>query len=101
MNGESVLTLEEAIHKMSGLPAETLGLSDFNQVKTPRGLIREGFAADLLIFDPENVQDVADFENPHQYAEGFDWVFVNGEAVIEDGEKNEIRPAGVIRKTAP
>ncbi len=98
INEESVLTLEEAIHKMTGLPAQTLGLSDLNQVEIPRGLIREGFAADLLIFDPANVQDVADFENPHQYAEGFDWVFVNGEPVIEDGEKNEVRPAGVIRK---
>lgn len=98
VNKESVLTLEEAIHKMTGLPAETLGLSNLNQVETPRGLIREGFAADLLIFNPENVQDVADFENPHQYAEGFDWVFVNGEAVIMDRERSEVRPAGAIRK---
>jgi N-acyl-D-aspartate/D-glutamate deacylase len=98
VNEESILTLEEAIHKMTGLPAETLGLSDPNQVEIPRGLIREGFAADLLIFDPKNVQDVADFENPHQYAEGFDWVFVNGQAVIEEEERNEVRPAGMIRK---
>ena len=98
VNEESILTLEEAIHKMTGLPAETLGLSDSNQVETRRGLILEGFAADLLIFDPANVRDVADFENPHLYAEGFDWVFVNGEAVIVDGERNEVRPAGVIRK---
>ncbi|MDZ7717448.1 MAG: amidohydrolase family protein [Balneolaceae bacterium] len=96
---ENLLTLEEAIHKMTGLPAETLGLSDSSQVEIPRGLIREGFAADLLIYDPANVQDLADFENPHQYAQGFDWVFVNGEAVIEEGERNEIRPGGVIRKS--
>lgn len=98
VNEEPVLTLEEAIHKMTGLPAKTLGLSNPNLVETPRGLIGEGFAADLLIFDPDNVQDLADFENPHQYAEGFDWVFVNGEVVIEDGERNGARPAGVIRK---
>ncbi|MDR9366591.1 MAG: amidohydrolase family protein [Balneolaceae bacterium] len=98
VNEEPILTLEEAIHKMTGLPAETLGLSDSNHVETPRGLIREGFAADLLIFDPVNIRDVSDFENPHQYAEGFDWVFVNGQAVIEDGERNESRPAGVIRR---
>lgn len=101
VNEEPVLTLEEAINKMTGLPAETLGLSNSSQVKIPRGLIKEGFAADLLIFDPANVNDVADFENPHKYAKGFDWVFVNGEAVIEEGERNEVRPAGVIRKTIP
>lgn len=98
VNEESVLTLEDAIHKMTGLPAETLGLSDSNQVEIPRGLIREGFAADLLIFDSANVKDIADFENPHQYAKGLDWVFVNGKAVIEEGERNEVRPAGVVRK---
>jgi len=98
VNEEPILTLEEAIHKMTGLPAETLGLSDYNHVETPRGLIREGFAADLLIFDQANIRDVADFENPHQYAEGFDWVFVNGQAVIEDGERNQIRAAGLIRR---
>lgn len=97
---EHLLSLEEAIHKMAGLPAETLGVSDPRQVKTPRGLIREGFAADLLIFNPANIRDNANFENPHQYAEGFDWVFVNGLAVIEDGRRNEILPSGVIRKSA-
>jgi N-acyl-D-aspartate/D-glutamate deacylase len=100
VNEENLLTLEEAVHKMTGLPAETLGLSDPNQAETPRGLIREGFAADLLIFDPANIQDTADFESPHQYAEGFEWVFVNGMAVIEDGNRNEVRPSGVIRKNA-
>lgn len=98
VNSEELLTLETAIYKMTGRPAKTIGLSDPEQVETPRGLIREGFAADLLIFDPANVQDTANFENPHQYAEGFDWVFVNGEAVIEDGKKNEVRPGGVVRK---
>lgn len=101
VNEEHILTFEEAIHKMTGLPAETLGLSDPEQVETPRGLLREGFAADLLIFDPANIRDNADFENPHQFAEGFDWVFVNGEAVIKDGVRNEVRPAGVVRKIAP
>lgn len=98
VNEESILSLEEAVHKMTGLPAQTLGLSDPNQVKTPRGLLSEGFAADILIFDPANVRDIADFENPHQFAEGFNWVFVNGVAVIENGIRNEVRPAGVIRK---
>lgn len=99
VNEEQLLPLEEAIHKMSGLPAATLGLDNENHVEPRRGLIRERFAADLLIFDPENVVDRATFENPHQYAEGFDWVFVNGVAVIEDGEPNDQTPAGVIRRS--
>lgn len=95
---DQLLTLEQAIYKMSGLPAETLGLSNRNGVETPRGLIREGFSADILIFDPANVRDTATFENPHTYAEGFDWVFVNGVSLIEEGVRNEETPAGVIRK---
>ncbi|MEX0661425.1 MAG: amidohydrolase family protein [Balneolaceae bacterium] len=98
VNEENLLSLEEAIYKMSGLPAETVGLSDSEKVETPRGLIREGFAADLLIFDPANVNDTATFEEPHTYAEGFDWVFVNGTAVIAESVRNELLPAGVIRK---
>lgn len=98
VNEENILSLEEAIYKMSGFPAETTGLSDPEKVETPRGFIREGFAADLLIFDPANINDTASFEDPHNYAEGFDWVFVNGKAVIVEGERNELLPAGVIRK---
>lgn len=97
VNEEGILTLEEAIHKMSGLSAKTIGLSNPNLVTLPRGLIREGFAADLLIFDPNNVADRATFEEPHRLAEGFDWVFVNGEAVVENGSLNEIRPGRVLR----
>ncbi len=98
---EQLLTLEEAIHKMSGLPAETLGLTDASLVETPRGFIREGFAADLLLFYPEDVVDNATFEEPHTLADGFHYVFVNGVAVIENGELNEERPAGVVRKMTP
>jgi len=98
VNSENLLTLEEAIHKMSGLPANTLGLSDPSVVDTPRGMIKEGFAADLLIFNPKNVRDTATFGNPHQLAEGFDWVIINGTAVIEDGKRNKALPAGVIRR---
>ncbi|NBC27499.1 MAG: amidohydrolase family protein [Bacteroidetes bacterium] len=97
---EELLSLEEAIYKMSGLPAETLGLSDPATAETRRGLIREGFAADLLIFDPAAVTDNATFEDPHAYAEGFDWVFVNGKAVIEEGERNDLLPAGVLRRNS-
>jgi len=98
VNELELLTLEQAIRKMSGLPAQTLGLTDSDKVNVRRGLIREGYAADLLIFDSANIRDNATFEEPHTYAEGFDWVFVNGEAVIEEGDRNEVLPAGVIRR---
>ncbi|HSK71294.1 MAG TPA: D-aminoacylase [Pyrinomonadaceae bacterium] len=74
-----VISLEDAVRKMSSLPAQTFGLRN-------RGLIREGFAADLVIFDENTVGDKATFENPHQYAEGFQAVVVNGEIVF-DGQK--------------
>ncbi len=99
VNELNLLTLEEAIHKMSGLPAETLGLTNPAVIELSRGLIREGYAADLLIFDPAEVRDTATFEEPHTYAEGFEWVFVNGTAVIENGERNDQLPSGVLRRT--
>ena len=100
VNELNLFPLEEAIYKMSGLPAETLGLTDETLVDVQRGLIREGFAADLLIFDPENINDPADFENPHTPAEGFDWVIVNGVVLIEEGDQNGQRPSGIIRRNA-
>jgi len=95
---EELLTLEEAVHKMTGLPAGTLGISDPDIAGIPRGLIHEGFAADILIFHPESVVDLATYEEPHQYAEGFDWVFVNGTAVISGSEKNDRKPGIMIRR---
>jgi N-acyl-D-amino-acid deacylase len=74
-----LITLEDAIRKMTSLPAQTFGLRD-------RGQIREGFAADLVIFDENTVGDKATFEQPHQYAVGFSSVIVNGQVVF-DGEK--------------
>lgn len=74
------LSLAEAVHKMTGLPAATLGL-----VGQQRGLLKPGFAADVLIFDPAKVLDMATFEEPHQLAQGFDWVLVNGVIIREEG----------------
>src|SRR6267154_973544 len=85
-----VLTLEDAVRKMSGYPAERLRLLD-------RGLLRPGMKADIVIFDPAKVQDKADFANPHQYAEGFREVIVNGELVISGGQLTKARPGRVIR----
>jgi N-acyl-D-amino-acid deacylase len=79
-----VLTLEDAIRRMTTLPARTFNLRD-------RGILREGAAADIVIFDPARVQDKATFEEPHQYSEGFDYVLVNGQVAVEDGKLTETR----------
>ncbi len=84
-----VLTLEEAIRKMSAFPAQRMGLHD-------RGLIRPGLAADIAVFDPAAVRDVATFELPHQYAEGFALVIVNGEVVLDAGRVTDARPGRVL-----
>jgi dihydroorotase/N-acyl-D-amino-acid deacylase len=84
-----VLTLEEAVRKMSAFPAQRLGLVD-------RGLLRPGMAADVVVFDPERVRDAATFEQPHQYAEGFSLVIVNGEVVVEGDRVTAARPGRVL-----
>ena len=88
---EKLLTLEEAIRKMTSLPAGKVRLHD-------RGLIREGFWADIVIFDPKTVIDRATYENPHQYPEGIKYVIVNGKVVVKDGELTGERPGKVIRR---
>jgi N-acyl-D-amino-acid deacylase len=89
---EGLLSLEEAVHKMTGMAAKRLGLKD-------RGLIRPGLAADLVIFDPQKVKDKASYENPHQYAEGILEVIVNGESVVHDGTHTGSRSGTVLRRT--
>jgi N-acyl-D-amino-acid deacylase len=84
-----ILTLEDAVRKMSGYPAERLRLLD-------RGLIRPGMKADLVIFDPAKIQDMADYANPHQYAVGVREVIVNGELVISAGQLTKARPGRII-----
>jgi len=80
-----VVTLEDAVRKMTSLPAQTFGLRD-------RGQIREGFAADIVIFDPETVTDKATFDQPHQYAEGFSKILVNGQVVFDGQEMTGAMP---------
>jgi N-acyl-D-aspartate/D-glutamate deacylase len=87
-----LLTLEEAIRKMTGLPASILGLD-----RQQRGLVRVGWAADLLVFDPSAVSDNATFEEPHLLAEGFDWVIVNGRVVRAEGEFSGMRNGRALR----
>jgi N-acyl-D-aspartate/D-glutamate deacylase len=63
-------------------------------------MVREGYAADLVMFDPRQVQDEATFEKPHQYSKGFDLVLVNGVPVVEDGRPTGARPGSVLRHPA-
>ena len=84
-----VLTLEEAVRKMSGATAQRLGLQD-------RGLLREGFFADVAVFDAARIVDRATFEQPHQYAEGVAYVLVNGELVVDGGKHAGARPGRVL-----
>lgn len=86
-----VLTVEDAIRSSTSLPAQILGLRD-------RGLIREGFHADIVVFDPETIKDTATFFEPHQYAEGIDFVMVNGVFVVDRGELTWEKPGVVILK---
>lgn len=86
-----VLDLETAVHKMTGMPARRMGLVE-------RGEVREGWFADLVVFDPETVVDRATFEDPHRYPEGIPWVFVNGVAQVEDGAFQDLRSGRVLRR---
>ncbi len=85
-----ILSLEDAIRKMTSLPAQRLGIKD-------RGILKPGFYADLVMFDPDSVTDKATFENPHQYSEGMDLVVVNGRAVWENGKFTGNFPGRVLR----
>jgi dihydroorotase/N-acyl-D-amino-acid deacylase len=86
---KGVITLEEAVRKMSSFPAQRMGLRD-------RGLVRRGMKADIAVFDPARVHDTATFERPHQYAEGFAYVIVNGEVVLQNGAMTLARPGRVL-----
>ena len=85
-----LITLEDAIRKMTSLPAQTFGFRD-------RGLLREGFAADIVIFDENTIMDQATFDKPHQFPVGISYVIVNGELVFADGQMTEARPGVALR----
>ena len=86
---KKVIRLEEAIRKMTSLPAQRFRLME-------RGLVRPGMWADLVVFDEKTVVDKATFEKPHAYAEGFAFVLVNGEVVIEGGKHSGARPGQIL-----
>jgi N-acyl-D-aspartate/D-glutamate deacylase len=86
---KKVITLEDAVRKMTSFPAQRLSLAD-------RGVIRPGLRADLVLFDATRIHDVATFERPHQYAEGVSLVVVNGEVIYENGAMTAARPGRVL-----
>ncbi len=86
---KGAITLEDAIRKMTSLPAQRMGLFD-------RGVLRPGLKADIVIFDPARVRDRATFADPHQYADGVSFVIVNGSIVLDDGKMTEARPGRAL-----
>jgi N-acyl-D-amino-acid deacylase len=87
---EKVIPMEEAIHKLTALPASNLKIVD-------RGKLEAGFFADVVVFDPDTIADHATFNDPHQLATGMVHVFVNGEQVLKDGEHTGAMPGRVVR----
>lgn len=87
---EKVISLEEAVRRMTSLPAQKFGLKD-------RGLLREGFAADIVVFDETQVQDLSTYQQPHAYSRGFQYVLVNGQIVVENGEHLGTRSGTTLR----
>src|SRR6266545_1716962 len=86
---EKVITLQEAVRRLTGLPATNLGLDH-------RGFLKPGMFADVVVFDPATIADRATFENPHQYSVGVKHVFVNGAQVLKDGEHTGAKPGKAL-----
>ncbi len=86
-----ILTLAEAVHKMTGLSASQLGLAD-------RGTLARGMKADVVVFDPETIRDLATFEEPHQLSVGVEYLLVNGDLVLDEGAHTGSLPGRVIRR---
>ena len=87
---EKLLSLQEAIRKFTALPAQRMRLTD-------RGVLKQGLWADIVIFDPEKIHDVATFETPNQLSEGMEFVLVNGVPVIDSGKMTDALPGKVLR----
>jgi dihydroorotase/N-acyl-D-amino-acid deacylase len=91
---EGVLTLEEAVRKMTGMPAARLKLRD-------RGVLRTGAYADVVVFDPARVADRATFDAPHQYPAGIEFVLVNGVLAVDGERFSDARGGRVLRRSLP
>jgi N-acyl-D-amino-acid deacylase len=88
---ENVIGLEEAVRRMTSLPAQKFGFTD-------RGLLRQNFAADIVLFNEAEVGDRAEYKNPHQYATGFSYIIVNGVVTVDAGVHTGARAGVAIRK---
>jgi len=86
-----LLRLEEAVRKITSMPASIMGLKD-------RGMVREGFKADMVVFDPATILDKATYENPHLFPEGIELVVVNGKTAVRKNKLTGLRPGEVLRK---
>ncbi len=87
---EKLIPLEEAIRRLTSFPAGNLKIKK-------RGLLKEGYFADIVVFDPETIQDNSTFQEPHQYSTGVSHVLVNGIQVLKDGEHTGAKPGRVVR----
>ena len=90
---KKVITISEAIRKMTSLPAYRMGLTD-------RGLIKQGYKADLVLFNEKTIVDKATFEKPHQYPEGIELVMLNGKIALKDGALSDDRYGVILRGPA-
>lgn len=88
---KEIISWEEAVYKMSGLPAEKFKIKK-------RGIIKEKNYADIVVFDPNSIRDIATIENPYKYSQGIDWVIINGKPVIKNGIMTNMRPGEVIKR---
>ncbi|HVQ30487.1 MAG TPA: amidohydrolase family protein, partial [Vicinamibacteria bacterium] len=87
---EKLLSLEEAVRKMTSLPASRMRLAD-------RGVVRPGFAADLVVFDPRTIRERSTYTDPLHYSEGIPYVAVNGQLVVDGGKITPARPGVILR----
>ena len=94
VRAEQHLKLPEAIRKMTSFPAQRLGLPD-------RGILRDGFKADITVFNPNTVKALATKENPKQYPTGIDYVIVNGQLVIDNNQNTNALPGRALRRGRP
>ena len=91
VNEKKIISLEEAIHKMTGMPAQKVGLKE-------RGILREGFFADITIFDQNLIRDQATYSTPHKYSTGIEHVIVNGELTLENGKHTGVLNGKILRR---
>ena len=91
---EHMLTFEDAVRKITHLPATYLGIDE------TRGLLREGYYADVVVFDPDTIADKATYKEPRHYTEGIEYVIVNGEIALADGVQTDVCAGRVVKNSS-